>query len=115
VAVNAWIADNDPRRHLGLMYVKSLPPDRGMLFIFPRAKRLGFWMHNTLIPLSIAYIREDGVIGSICDMEALDEHSHPSTCAVRFALEMTKGWFAAHKIEPGVRVDGIVDLPGYDE
>lgn len=112
-AVSAWIADTDPRRQLGLMHVRALPTDHGMLFVYPDVRPRTFWMKNTLIPLSIAYIDENGVVDSILDMRPLDLSHYPSKGAVRFGLEMTQGWFAERGIEPGARVEGIVDLPGY--
>lgn len=114
VPVTAWIADNDPRRRLGLMHVRELPADHGMLFVYPDVRERSFWMKNTLIPLSIAYIDERGRIASILDMEPHDETPRPSGAPVRFGLEMAQGWFRAHGIEPGAQVDGITHLPGYD-
>lgn len=114
VAVTAWIADSYEERRLGLMHVRELPRDHGMLFIYPDVRERSFWMKNTLIPLSIAYIDERGEIVSIVDMEPLDERSHPSGGPVRFGLEMAQGWFRARGIAPGARVDGITNLPGYD-
>lgn len=114
VAVTAWIADSYEERRLGLMHVRELPPDHGMLFVYPDVRERSFWMKNTLIPLSIAYIDERGRIVSIVDMQPLDERSHPSGGPVRFGLEMAQGWFKAHGIEPGMRVDGVTNLPGYD-
>jgi uncharacterized membrane protein (UPF0127 family) len=114
VPVTAYIADTEPRRELGLMHVTALPPDHGMLFVFPDVREHAFWMHNTRIGLSIAYIKEDGEIATILDMEPMTESTHPSGTAVRFALEMPKGWFRAHHVERGARVQGITSLPGYD-
>lgn len=115
VPVQAWIADTTERRQLGLMNVRALPKDHGMVFVYPRARRMAFWMHNTLIPLTIAYITDDGTIAQIEDMQAMDESTHPSTGVVRFALEMPLHWYAEHGIHPGDRVDGIVELEGYGE
>lgn len=114
VPVTAWVADTYEERRLGLMHVRELPPDHGMLFIYPDVRERSFWMKNTLIPLSIAYIDERGRIVSIVDMEPLDERSHPSGGPVRFGLEMSQGWFRARGIEAGAYVDGITTLPGYD-
>lgn len=114
VPVTAYIADTYDRRRLGLMHVRELPTDHGMLFIYPDARELGFWMKNTFIPLSIAYIAADGRIDSILDMEPHVERSHPSRGVVRFALEMPRGWFREHRIDVGARVDGIVSMRGYE-
>lgn len=114
VTVTAWIADTYERRRLGLMHVRELPEDHGMLFIYPDVRERSFWMKNTLIPLSIAYIDEHGTIASIVDMEPHDERPRPSGAPVRFGLEMAQGWFRAHGIEPGAQVGGITHMPGYD-
>lgn len=114
VSVTAWIADSYATRRLGLMHVRELPRDHGMLFVYPDVAERGFWMKNTFIPLSIAYIDEKGRIATIVDMAPHDERSHPSGAAVRFGLEMSKGWFRANGVEPGARVEGITSLPGYD-
>lgn len=113
VPVTAWIADTDPRRQLGLMHVRALPRDHGMLFVYPDVRPRTFWMKNTFIPLSIAFIDETGTIDSILDMQPHDLGHHPSKGAVRFGLEMTQGWFADHGVHVGDRVEGITELPGY--
>jgi uncharacterized protein len=110
--ITAYIADTDPSRRLGLMWVRSLPTNHGMLFVFPEERNRGFWMKNCYIPLSVAYIAADGRIDSIVDMEPHVESSHPSRGPARFALEMPKGWFRERNIGVGTRVEGIVDLPG---
>lgn len=114
VPVTVWIADGYATRRLGLMHVRELPPDHGMLFVYPDVRERSFWMRNTFIPLSIAYIDERGRIASIVDMQPHDERSHPSGAPVRFGLEMAQGWFRARGISPGARVDGITNLPGYE-
>ncbi len=88
----------------GLMYRKSMPEMHGMLFSFPRDRVLHFYMKNTLIPLSIAYLDKAGVIREIYDMQALDESIVPSRWPMRFALEMNQGWFGRHKVGVGQRV-----------
>lgn len=113
VPVTAWIADTDARRQLGLMHVRSLPVDHGMLFVYPDVRPRAFWMKNTFVPLSIAFIDETGRIDSIVDMQPHDLGHHPSKGAVRFGLEMTQGWFRDHGIVEGARVEGITELPGY--
>lgn len=112
--VKAEVADDERKRAIGLMFRESLAPNHGMLFVFREKAGHCFWMRNTLIPLSIAYIDERGRIATIVDMEPLDERPHPSGAPVRFGLEMTQGWFRAHGIQPGAYVDGITNLPGYD-
>lgn len=98
------VASDDPSRRLGLMNRESLPENRGMLFIFRNAVEQSFWMKNTLIPLSIAFISDDGEILQIEHMKPKDETSTLSKHRVRYALEVNKGWFERHGIEPGARI-----------
>ncbi len=85
----------------------SLKPDHGMLFVFERPEPLGFWMKNTFIPLSIAFIGADGRIVNIEDMRPLTEETHWSKGPALYALEMKKGWFAERGIGPGAVVAGM--------
>jgi uncharacterized protein len=94
-------------RAQGLMNRFSLKPDHGMLFIFERPEPLGFWMKNTFIPLSIAFIGADGRIVNIEDMKPQSEATHWSKGPALYALEMKKGWFAERGIGPGAAVTGI--------
>ena len=105
-AVSAEVAQTPEQRSLGLMYRFSLPADHGMLFVFPEPQPLGFWMRNTFIPLSIAFIGADGRILNILDMAPRDESSYPSQGAALYALEMRKGWFAEKGVGAGARVTG---------
>ena len=110
VPVLAEIAVSDTERGTGLMYRKSLADGEGMLFVFDRDQKLSFYMRNTLIPLSIAFILSDGRITEIRDMQPLDETSIVSVRSVRYALEVPQGWFAREGIEPGDTVRGIPDF-----
>ncbi len=105
------VSDKSESRQLGLMHRKALPTDHGMLFVYPAPRILNFWMRNTAIPLSIAFIEElpdgKGRIVNIADMEPFDESGQASHAAVRLALEMTQGWFAQH----GVKAGDIIVLP----
>ncbi len=103
----AEIATRPDQRATGLMNRFSLQPDHGMLFVFERSEPLAFWMKNTYIPLSIAFIDERGRIVNIEDMAPQTEVSHWSTAPARYALEMRKAWFAERGIRPGDRVEGI--------
>ena len=95
-------------RALGLMFRRSLAPDSGMLFIFETTEYQRFWMKNTLIPLSIAYITRDSLITDILEMAPLDTTtSYVSSKPVRYALEMNSGWFQTHGIKPGDTVRGL--------
>jgi hypothetical protein len=91
------------------MHRFSLRPDHGMLFVFAQPERQAFWMKNTFVPLSIAFIGDDGRIVNIEDMAPQTETAHWSREPVRYALEMRKGWFGERGIRPGDRVQG---LPG---
>jgi uncharacterized membrane protein (UPF0127 family) len=103
----AEIAATQEQRSLGLMNRFSLQPDHGMLFVFERAEPLAFWMKNTFIPLSIAFIAPDGRIVNIEDMKPQTEDSHWSKGPALYALEMKKGWFQEKGIGPGAVVKGI--------
>lgn len=104
VEVTAEIADNDALRQRGLMERDSLPKDHGMLFVYPQAQVLSFWMHDTPLPLSIAFIDPDGTIADIQKMAPLSDSTHESSRAVMYALEMRQGWFEEHGVRPGDRV-----------
>jgi hypothetical protein len=95
------LALNERQRTRGLMYRDRLSQDEGMLFIYREPQKLSFWMRNTRIPLSIAYIRSDWTISSIHDMKPLDESSIPSLEEVQFALEVNQGWFNTYGIKKG--------------
>jgi hypothetical protein len=103
----AEIVTTPEQRAQGLMKRFSLKPDHGMLFVFERPEPLGFWMKNTFIPLSIAFIAADGRIVNIEDMTPLTEETHWSKGPALYALEMKKGWFADRGIGPGAVVAGM--------
>lgn len=102
------IADTDEARGLGLMYRPSMDPDAGMLFDFGEDTTASFWMANTILPLSIAFIQADGTIIDIKDMQPLDTTSVGPGASYRYALETNQGYFRAHNIAPGDKVT----LPG---
>lgn len=106
-AVDAEVAATPDQRQIGLMYRFNLPADRGMLFVFPEPQPLSFWMRNTYIPLSIAYIDAEGRILNVEDMAPRDETGIPSRGLALYALEMRKGWFAERRLGPGTRVTGL--------
>ena len=108
VEVKVEVADDAAERERGLMERTALAEDSGMLFVFRRERPLSFWMRNTLIPLSIAYIDADGRIVDIEDMEPLDDQTkHPSAEPSKYALEVNQGFFA----ERGIEVGDTVELP----
>ncbi|HTS20598.1 MAG TPA: DUF192 domain-containing protein [Casimicrobiaceae bacterium] len=111
----AEVATTEATRETGLMNRFSLAPDHGMLFVFKEPQLLGFWMKNTYVPLSIAFIASDGTIVNIDDMAPRTEITHPSRGLALYALEMKKGWFAQRGITAGARVDGLANAPRASE
>lgn len=105
--VTVEVAITPEQRSTGLMHRFSLRPDHGMLFVFERSEPLSFWMKNTFIPLSIAFIDEEGRILNIEDMVPQSETTHWSKGPARYALEMRKGWFAERGILAGNQVQGL--------
>jgi uncharacterized membrane protein (UPF0127 family) len=105
--IQAEVAATDANRSRGLMFRKELAPNHGMLFVFEQAAVQCFWMRNTLLPLSIAFILDDGTITNIADMAPMTENSHCSTAPVRYTLEMEQGWFAKRGIHAGKKITGI--------
>ncbi|MDR3174437.1 MAG: DUF192 domain-containing protein [Treponema sp.] len=105
-SVTLWaeIARSAEEKQRGLMYRRDLAEGRGMLFIFDRDQIMSFWMKNTFIPLSIAYIKSDGSILEILDMRPLDETPVRSSRGVRYALEAPQGWFGRAGIRAGDRL-----------
>ncbi|MCB9665024.1 MAG: DUF192 domain-containing protein [Alphaproteobacteria bacterium] len=101
------VADDPEERAQGLMMRDHLAADRGMLFVYPEAQPRSFWMKDTRIPLSIAFLDDKGVIRKIADMTPLSLDHTKSVYPARYAVEVNKGWFAAHGIEVGDRVDGL--------
>jgi len=102
--IRAEVASSPQQRASGLMFRKSMEPNHGMLFVFPEKAGHCFWMRNTSIPLSIAFLDDDGTIVNIADMQPHSEASHCPLRAVRYALEMEQGWFARRGVEPGSRL-----------
>lgn len=106
VPLRVELAASEMDRQRGLMHRKSLEKNSGMLFVFTHEQYLNFWMKNTHIPLSIAYIGGNGIIRDIQDMEPLDTSiTYPSKYPARYALEVNRGWLAANGIVPGCRIE----------
>lgn len=105
--VTVEIADEPSERSRGLMYRDTLGADDGMLFVYPDAAERSFWMHNTRIPLSIAYLDAGGRIVHMADMAPLDDTSVPSGAPAVYALEVNAGWFARHGVHVGDVVKGL--------
>ena len=105
VIIRAEIARTEAQRNQGLMYRKDLKDGEAMLFIFERDQPLAFWMKNTLLPLSIAYIAQDGRLLEIYDMEPGNLNPVKSSRSARYALEVPQGWFNRAGLGPGDRLD----------
>src|SRR5215217_6950999 len=111
IPVQVEIADTEAERQTGLMGRSALAEDASMLFVFDQEQPLSFWMKDTLIPLSIAYISAEERIVDIQDMQPLDETPHPSAEPAQYALEVNQGFFAEHNIGVGDVVE-LPDRPG---
>lgn len=108
VSVEAEVADTDETRETGMMFRTEMGENEGMLFVMGRPGPAAFWMKNTLIPLSIAYISASGMILDIHEMKPEDESLVRSKFStVAYALEMPGGWFDRHDVKPGARVTGL--------
>lgn len=106
--LDVQVAQQFNERQIGLMWRPQMPPHEGMLFIFEQAAPQCFWMRNTLIPLTAAFIDEDGTIVNLADMKPQTDDSHCSLKPVRFVLEMNQGWFAQKGLKAGARLTGAV-------
>ena len=104
--IRAEVAQSQDERATGLMFRPVLAPNDGMLFAFEHADVQCFWMRNTLLPLSAAFIADDGRIVNIEDMKPQTEDQHCSSRPVRFVLEMNQGWFAKRGLKPGSKLQG---------
>jgi len=109
--IHAEVANTMESRTQGLMFRKYLGPNEGMLFVFPRAEPHCFWMKNTLIPLSIAFLDGEGKIVSTAEMAPMTENTHCAAAPAKFALEMSSGWFAAKGLKPGATLVGASKAP----
>jgi uncharacterized membrane protein (UPF0127 family) len=104
--IHAEVARTPLQTQTGMMFRREMAQHEGMLFVFDGLERRCFWMKNTLLPLSIAFIADDGRIVSLADMQPQSEESHCSAEPVRYALEMNQGWFAKRGIKPGFKLKG---------
>ena len=104
--IDAQLAATPERRQIGLMHRRDMPQHEGMLFVFEQPAVQCFWMRNTLIPLTAAFVADDGSIVNLADMQPLDETSHCSTQPVRYVLEMNQGWFKQRHLKAGARLRG---------
>lgn len=106
--LDVQLAQTPEQRQIGLMWRKEMPQHEGMLFVFEQPATQCFWMRNTLIPLSAAFVADDGTIVNIADMKPLSDASHCSEKPVRYVLEMNVGWFAKRQVKAGYKLGGPI-------
>jgi len=104
--LDVQLAQTNEQRQIGLMWRKEMPQHEGMLFVFEQPATQCFWMRNTLIPLSAAFVADDGTIVNIADMKPQSDDSHCSEKPVRYVLEMNVGWFAKRQLKAGYKLGG---------
>jgi uncharacterized protein len=104
--IDTQVAHTNEQRQIGLMHRPTMPQTEGMLFVFDEPATQCFWMKNTLLPLTAAFVADDGVIVNLADMKPQTTDSHCSTQPVRFVLEMNQGWFAKKGIKAGSKLGG---------
>ena len=104
--IQVQLAQNFEQRQIGLMWRKEMPQNEGMLFIFEQPAEQCFWMRNTLLPLTAAFVADDGTIVNLVDMKPMSDDSHCSKKPVRFVLEMNQAWFAKRNIQAGFKLTG---------
>lgn len=103
VTVEVAREENDIRR--GLMFRRSLPRDRGMIFIFPDEDYRRFWMKNTRIPLDILFVKQDGTISHTAQMKPLDKTPVSSRYKVKYVLELNRGWLGENHVQVGDKIE----------
>lgn len=104
--IDAQVAASPEQRSTGLMFRREMPLSEGMLFVFEQASVQCFWMKNTLLPLSAAFVADDGTIVNLADMKPQTTDSHCSQQPVRYVLEMNQGWFGKKGIKAGFKLGG---------
>lgn len=104
--IDAQVALTPEQRATGLMFRKQMPQGEGMLFVFEQPAEQCFWMKNTVLPLTAAFVADDGTIVNLVDMKPLSTASHCSKRPVRFVLEMNQGWFEKKGIQAGAKLRG---------
>jgi len=109
--VVAEVANKPVTRESGLMFRKDMDWDHGMVFVFPDIEVRAFWMKNTILPLSIAYMDGKGVILNILEMPPETENTFFSAGQAKYALEMNTGWYAKNGVKPGDLVEGLSNAP----
>lgn len=109
--IEAEVAATDQNRQLGLMQRKSMAPQHGMLFVFTQNNTHCMWMRNTLLPLSVAFLDEEGKIINVEDMQPQTEDNHCARRPARYALEMNLGWFSQRGLKAGSQLHGLEKAP----
>ncbi len=104
--IDAQVAQTPEQREIGLMHRPQMPVTEGMLFVFEQPATQCFWMKNTLLPLTAAFVADDGRVVNLADMKPQSTDSHCSAEPVRFVLEMNQGWFAKRGVKAGSRLSG---------
>lgn len=104
--IDTQLASTPLQREIGLMFRKEMPQQEGMLFVFETPSQQCFWMKNTLLPLTAAFVDDDGTIVNLEDMKPQTLDSHCSKRPVRYVLEMNVGWFAKKGIKAGSKLTG---------
>lgn len=105
--IKAEVAATFSTRMQGLMFREKMGPSEGMLFVFPAPERQCMWMRNTILPLSVAFLADDGTILNIEDMKPHTEDPHCSARPSRYALEMNLGWFKGKGLKAGAKITGL--------
>lgn len=106
--IDAQVALTPEQRQIGLMFRKEMPQQEGMIFVFEQPTQQCFWMKNTLLPLTAAFVADDGTIVNLADMKPQTTDAHCSSQPVRYVLEMNKGWFAKKGIKAGSKLGGPI-------
>ncbi len=106
--IDAQVASTPTQRQIGLMQRRDMPAHEGMLFVFEQPGVQCFWMKNTPLPLTAAFVADDGTIVNLADMQPLSEDSHCSAKPVRYVLEMNQGWFAQRGLKAGSKLGGAI-------
>ncbi len=109
--IDTQVAQTPDQRSIGLMFRKEMPQHEGMLFVFEQPATQCFWMKNTLLPLTAAFVADDGTIVNLADMKPQTTDSHCSEKPVRFVLEMNQGWFSKKGLKAGSRLSGVAFKP----
>ncbi|HEU4621763.1 MAG TPA: DUF192 domain-containing protein [Burkholderiaceae bacterium] len=105
--IHAEVAATSSQRSVGLMMRQTMSPNGGMLFLFDQPEKQCMWMRNTLLPLSVAFLDDDGTVVNIEDMQPRTEDIHCSTKPVRYALETHQGWFSRRGLKAGAKIGGL--------